>query len=440
MSGEVQTVTLATSLVNSGQRFRKECLTMVPASIEEVTKHMRLITGLKGKETEATIVPAAHFRPYSSAKVVTGTGSLTARTLETFPLEILEEFDPEELYKTVWGQPVEADKINLDIVKRLLVEEMKNACRGLCDVIFTGVRNASGTSNTSCFDGFDTIIAAEKSKETPTISRTLGNFMTLGEVNTSNIGDKWAQMYSRLDEKLRGDSRKKLKLICSFREKEMYDAWYANEFGHGNFAGVPSQQYLHGTDQKVEIVALPGMNAASHVFITTQENMKVGVNVAPNVAKFEVRRPDNPNVVQFHVVVYMGVDFANVSKEFLFTAARTVKDDTVYMEADASSVAFADTTLSQTKTAKVKLFGFNLTEATSLTLEGTDAEEFSLSNGGNTISSVSAANANAEAGYEVTITFAPTTTAGSRTAALRITNSTDNVSMVIPITGKGVSA
>lgn len=430
----VNTVSLATALVDSNHRFRKDCLTMTITSIEAVTKHMRLIQGLKGKETEATIVPQAHFRPYSSEKVVTGTGSLKARTLETFPLEILEEFDPEELYKTIFGTPVEADKINLDIVRRILIEEMKNACRGLCDNIFTGVRNATGTDAVDCFNGFDSIIAAEKALGTPTISYALGNFVTLGELSEYNIGDKWFLMYTLIDEKLRGDASKKLKLVCTLKEKEMYNVWFANKFGHGNFAGVPDQEYLHGTNNKVEIVALPGMEGASHCFITTRENMKVGVNVDPQVAKFEVRRPDNPNVVQFHVVVYMGVDFANVDKEFLFCAARTIKSDAVYMLTDVSSVTFADTASNATKTATVKFFGFNMTAATSLTLEGTNAAKFSLS-----ANSISADDANAAAGKEITITFTPGAT-GSFTAALRVTNSTDNVSMVIPLAGKGVSA
>ena len=429
----VNTVSLATALVDSNHRFRKDCLTMTITSIEAVTKHMRLIQGLKGKETEATIVPQAHFRPYSSEKVVSGTGQLKARTLETFPLEILEEFDPEELYKTIFGIPVEADKINLDIVRRILIEEMKNACRGLCDNIFTGVRNATGTNAADCFNGLDSIIAAEKALGTPTISYALGNFVTLGELSEYNIGDKWFLMYTLIDEKLRGDASKKLKLVCTLKEKEMYNVWFANKFGHGNFAGVPDQEYLHGTNNKVEIVALPGMEGASHCFITTKENMKVGVNVAPEVAKFEVRRPDNPNVVQFHVVIYMGVDFANVDKEFLFCAARTIKSDAVYMLTDKSSVAFADTSSASTKTATVKFFGFNMTAATSLTLEGTNAAKFSLS-----ADSISASDANASAGAEITITFTPAAT-GSFVGALRATNSTDNVSIVIPLAGKGVS-
>lgn len=433
MSENPNTVTIATALVNSSHRFRKECMAIVLASVEEVTKHMRVINGLKGKETEATIVPQAKFRPYHSEKVVSGTGSLTARTLETKPLEILEEFDPENLYTTIFGTPVDAEKINLDIVRRILAEEMKNASRGLCDLIFRGVYNASGTGALQGFNGFDTIIAAEKTAGN--ISLANGNFTALGEVNASNIGDVWKRMYRKIDESLRGDAQTQLKLICSFTEYDMYKNWYAQQFGMGNFAGTPEQTYLDGTANKVQIVPLPGMEGASHCFITTQNNMKVGFDVASNATKFSVRIPDNPNVVQMHAKIYMGVDFANVEKEFLMVGARTVKDDSVYMDVNNTEVNFPDTNLGSTKTAKVKFFGFNMTAATALTLEGTNASEFSINH-----NSISAANANAADGYEVTITFAPITTAGDRTAALRVTNATDNVSMVIPLAGKGVEA
>ena len=433
MSDEVtiNTPSIASALVHSNHRFRKECLAIVPASVEECTKRMRVINNLKGKETEATIVPQAHFRPYHSEKVVGGTGGLTARTLETFPLEILEEFDPENFYTTIFDTPFDAQKDKLDIVRQLLQKEMENASRGLCDLIFKGVRVANGTGALDGFDGFDTIIAKEITAGN--ISLDNGNFLTIGELSSLNIGDKWKLMYSRLDEKLRGDSRKKLVLVCSFAERDMYNNWYAMKFGTGNFAGTPNQKYLDGTSDKVEILPLPGMDGTSHCFITTEEMMKVGFDVFSKHTKFEVRIPDNPNVVQMHAKIYMGVEFANISKEFLMVGARTVKDDSVYMIADKASVTFADTASNATKTATVKFFGFNMTAATSLTLEGTNAAKFSLS-----ADSISASDANASTGKEITITFTPGAT-GNFVGALRVTNATDNVSMVISLAGKGVS-
>ena len=401
-------------------------------SIEEVTKHMRLILKLKGKETEATIKPAGKFRPYHSEKVVSGTGELLARTLETYPVELLEEFDPENLYTTIYGTPVDADKIDLPIVRRMLSEEMKSACRGLCDTIFKGVRVADGTDSADCFDGFDTIIASEKAAGNISLSKK--NFVTLGTVTEYNIGDKFFLMYKLASEGLKGDSKKKLKLCVSSKEKEMYNVWYSNRFGSGNFAGVPNQQYLHGTDNKVEIVALPGMSGTAHCFLTVQENMKIGLDTLPKDTTFEVRRPDNPNVVQMHVKIYMGVEFACIEPEFLFVASRTVKSDDVYMLSNMDEIVFDDTVLAASKTATVKLFGFNLTSATEVTVEGADAAMFTSS-----ADSVSASDANAPEGKELTITFTPTTSAGNKTAVLHVKNTTDDVDLRIALKGKGLT-
>ena len=427
----INTVSLADALVHSNHRFRKECMLIAMAAVEEVTKHMRVINNLKGKETEATIVPQAKFRPYHSEKIVSGTGGLTARTLETFPLEILEEFDPEDLYTTIFGTPVDAEKITLDIVRRILTEEMNNASRGLCDLIFKGVRNASGTGALDGFDGFDTIIAKEIAAGN--IGLDAGNFTNLGEVSSLNIGDMWKRMYRKMAETLRGGATKKLVLICSFTEYDMYKNWYAEKFGAGNFAGTPEQTYLDGTANKVQIVPLPGMDGTNHCFITVEENMKVGFDLLSKSTKFNVRVPDNPHMVQMYAKVYMGVDFANISKDFLMVGARTVADDSVYMDADKTSLVFEDTALDAESTATVKLFGFNMTASSDITVEGADKTEFTLSD-----DTVTADEANAAEGVEITVTFAPTTTAGARSAQIRVSNATDNVNIVIPINAKGV--
>ena len=115
--------------------------------------------------------------------------------------------------------------------------------------------------------------------------------------------------------------------------------------------------------------------------------------------------------------------------------ARTVKDDSVYMDADKTSVTFDDTTIGQTKTATVKFFGFNLTATSDVSVEGANKSEFTLSD-----DTLTPDEANAAAGVEITVTFAPTTTAGARSAQIRVSNATDNVNIVIPINAKGVES
>ena len=396
----INTPSLAEALVHSNHRFRKECMLIVMASVEEVTKHMRVINGLKGKETEATIVPQAKFRPYHSEKVISGTGGLTARTLETFPLEILEEFDPENLYTTIYGTPVDAEKITLDIVRRILTEEMNNASRGLCDLIFTGVRNADGIGALDGFDGFDTIITKERANGN--ISFEKGNFIPLGEVDETNIGDKWKLLYRRIHENLKGDSKKELVLICSVNEYEAYKNWFAAQYGAGNFAGTPEQTYLDGTANKVQIVPLPGMDGTHNCFITTEDNMKVGFDVMSKHTKFDVRVPDNPNVVQMHAKIYMGVDFANIEPEFLMCGSRTVSDSSIFMVTSADTIDFGDVATGESATKTIKLNGYNLTASSDIFVEGANASLFTVD-----ANTVTADEANAEAGKEITITFTP---------------------------------
>ena len=116
------------------------------------------------------------------------------------------------------------------------------------------------------------------------------------------------------------------------------------------------------------------------------------------------------------------------------TSDRTV---TPYPSISASknAIAFDDTELGQDDDETITLQGSNLTAPTTVEITGADAEEFSVSP-----ASVQAASANAAGGVELTVTFAPTTSAGDRTASLVITNTTDDIELVIPLTGKGTSA
>lgn len=104
------------------------------------------------------------------------------------------------------------------------------------------------------------------------------------------------------------------------------------------------------------------------------------------------------------------------------------------IETSVNSIEFDDTELSSSDTATLNLRGHNLTGATAIEIEGTDAAMFSVSS-----ASVSASDANASGGVDITVTFSPTTAAGDRTANLVITDETDNIELTIPLTGKGTS-
>lgn len=430
MSDSVNQLTLADVLVNSGHRYRKECMTMPKFVLEEVFKYLRMSHNLRGMETETTIKPQGKWRPYHSEKVVDGTGQLTARTLTTYHLEMLEEFDPEALYSTIFSEPLDVEKVNMDMVKRLLVEEMRNAAEGLFDCIFQGVRNANGTDAIDSFDGFDTII--KKEKTAGNISLEKGNMFAIGEMNVNNIGDKLRLFYLMIDPHLRGGSKKKLQLWMPSSASDLYDEWHATRFGSGIINGIQKQKFLHGTENKVEIISLPGMEGMDNIWITEDGNMRGGDDFSLGTSKFRVRIPDNPNLVQMSAHIYLGVNFAHIDKEFLMVASCKINMDSAYAIPDVDEVAFADTTASETKTAVVNLQGFNLTSSVSVSIDG-DSEFTS------NVSTITADDANADGGKDITITFAPLAE-GEYEANLILKSETDDIHFVIPVTGKGLSA
>ncbi len=104
------------------------------------------------------------------------------------------------------------------------------------------------------------------------------------------------------------------------------------------------------------------------------------------------------------------------------------------IDASADAIDFNDTNVNEETTATINLQGRNLTAATTIEIEGTYAGDFEVSD-----ESVAAAAANAAGGVDITVTFAPTT-AGDKTATLVIANKTDEIEMVIPLTGKATNA
>lgn len=426
-------ISISDLLVNSGAKYRKEALQMPLAQIEDTLKHMRLVRELRGEEVEPTILPVGNFVPVDENGTPTGTSQIKARKLTTYQLMLWQRFNPNSLYGSVFDSPLKEDMVNNDTVRTLVVEAMRNGSNGLNSVIWTGVRNASGTTQAANFDGFDTIVKAEKTAGNIALSK--GNFLQLGKVNEYNIGDKLRLMWVKANADLKGDSSKQLKLFMPLSAAEMYDKWFITNYGQANFAGGQfNQRFLHGTNGKVEIVALPGMEGAEHFILTTADNMKVGFDNSGSFNQFRIEHIDNPMVLQLFAQIFMGVQFASVDPHFAMFASAQVTTGETYLTTDVDEVVFDDTVSGSSDTFDITLFGINMTAATAITIDGTNAAMFSTG-----AASVSAADANAAAGKEVTLTFSPTAT-GDKTANLHIKNTTDDVDITIVLKGKGTAS
>ena len=324
---------LAEILSNSSAKFRKEIIAMpVAALLDKALKHMTLRTGIAGDETVGGVASDAEARPYKTDKNARDTGRIVARTLTTYLGDVLEEFDPYLLFKTVYGEQFDdkTKRTDAEIVRDLSLAMSKKVAKKLGAALFKAIRNADGTTTMDLFNGFDTIAAAEIAAGN--ISAAKGNYMDLPAITAANVGDVLKEFYDGASEELQEADG--LKMYIPKSVKKLYDEWYLAHFGSVGYNKEYGRKILHGTedDGGCELVALSGMKNGQFIYLSIKDNMLVGCDQKSNKEKVLIRVPDNPKVVQFFMCFFWGVQFEFIEPEFLMVgkpAAGSVSGDTV---------------------------------------------------------------------------------------------------------------
>lgn len=306
-------------LVNSSAKFRKEALAMpVAALLSTALAHMTLRRGVAGDETVGAVGSGAEARPYKTEKGERDTSKIKARKLTTFLGDVLEEFDPYLLYTTVYGEAAsdKTKRTDMEIVRDLTMAMAKSVGKKLGAALFKAVRNDDGTNTLALFNGFDTIAASEITAGN--IAAAKGNYIEVAGITLSNVGDVLKQIYDNASEELQESDN--LKMFIPKSVKLLYDEWFLAHFGAVQYNSAYGRKYLHGTDDHCELVALSGQKDSQYIYLTTKDNMLVGVDQESNKEKVLVRVPDNPKVVQFFMCFFFGVQFQMIEPEFLLVA------------------------------------------------------------------------------------------------------------------------
>lgn len=312
---------LSTALVNSSARYRKEVLAMpVVALLDKALKHMTLRRGVAGDETVGRVGSDAELRPYKTEKGATDKSRIIARTLTTYLGDVIEEFDPYQLFTTVYGEQFsdKTKRTEAEIVQALCLQMGKSVAKKLGAALFNAQRNPAGTTTATLFNGFNTIAAAEIAAGT--IAAAKGNYIEVDTITAANVGDVLKAIYDGASEELQEADNLKMFLPKSI--KKLYDDWCLAHFGAVVYNTTYAKNRLHGTDENpCELVALSGMKNSPYIYLSTKENMLVGCDQSGNPKeKFLVRVPDNPKVVQFFACMFWGVQFEQIEQEFLLVA------------------------------------------------------------------------------------------------------------------------
>lgn len=307
-------------LVNSGAKFRKEVLLMpIAALMATVLNHMTLRKGIRGDETVGTADSDAELRPYQSEKGETDSSKFTARTLTTYLGDVVEEFDPYQLFATVYGEQFEdlTERKEADVVKNLSLAMANRIAKKLALAIFSGVRNAKGTKTTDLFNGFDTIAAKEITDGN--IAAAKGNYLDVEKITEANVGDVLKSIYDGASEELQ--EAEELRMYLPKTIKRMYEKWCLAEFGAVVYNTTYNKNVLHGTDENpCQLVALAGQKGSSYIYLSTKPNMLVGCDQKSSREQVKIRECDNPKMLQFFMCMFFGVNFESIASEHLLVA------------------------------------------------------------------------------------------------------------------------
>lgn len=308
-------------LVNSGAKFRKEILAMPVVALEKTLKHMTVRKGVRGDETVGGYDSGAEIRPYlATGKGATDTGKFAARTLTTYLGDVVEEFDPYQLFATVYGEQFSSltERKEADIVKDMALAMAKKVSSKLGKNIFKAVRNASGTTTADLFNGFNTIAAKEITDFNVTVAN--GNLHIYTAITANNAGDQLKAIYAAASDELR--DAEELKMFVPQAALDAYEEWCLATLGAVAYNQTYAKHRLHCAEN-VELVALPGMKGAEYIYLTDKGNMLVGTDQMSDTEKAKIRECDNPKALQFFMCLYWGVQFESIAPERILIARTT---------------------------------------------------------------------------------------------------------------------
>ena len=304
------------TLNKAAQKFRKELLIMAVMGLSNTLEHMTLRTGIRYKETIGEMDGPVELMPYTgSMEDADDNFNIEGRELETFLGQSIKLFDPNTMVHSLYGSAItKGDALkNVEINQAVLTLMMRKISGGLNKSIFSAIRNPVGKTTSTLFNGLDTTTAVDIAANKITTAK--GNLYNFTEaISGANAVELLKAYYRACSDELKDE---KVKMVIPRTIYDMYCDDYQLTVGAAPYNKEFKKTFLEGSDQNCELVPLVGKKNAPFLHITTKGNMLVGVNQVGEEEKIEVRRGDNPFLLQFVTTMFFGTNFETISPERL---------------------------------------------------------------------------------------------------------------------------
>ncbi|HMM12478.1 MAG TPA: hypothetical protein PKE03_10330 [Bacteroidales bacterium] len=317
-------LTIHEDLVKAGTKYRKELLVYPMLELADVLAHMNLRTGIQGKEIGGSLDVDAELRPYRTAKDATGGPTITPFEWEVFLGDTVKEFDPHAILGTLYTEPTGAKPDAMQIARKVAFVMAGKVGEALRAAMFKAARNPLGNTTLDLFNGFSTLAENAIDDELISVAKKNLTDLTSTPLSGSNVGDVLKTTWRALPVYLK---RRPIKLYMPVSILEMYEDWFQVEYGHAPWNDGFGQRYLIGSDRKCELVPLDNMEGQPFMFFSQRENFLVGVDQVSDKETVEIRRPDNPKLVQFFMKSHFGTGFDTLDHRFFHAVKFTLAEE-----------------------------------------------------------------------------------------------------------------
>ena len=254
----------------------------------------------------------AQFGPYDPTRRNNTNLVMNFRDLETQLGSVIADFDPNQARTPLNAEgatkgdglkDVEAARLVLQSVAASLSFHLNNA-------IWSGVRNASGTTTADLFDGLDTITSNEITAGN--ISAAKGNYKKLSAALTSANADQIIkeEILFALDPHLRAQE---CYMYCSYDVYDKYCEAYQANHGGIVYNDQYKQRAVEGSDGKLIFVPLSNKSNSSFIHVAPKSNVIYGYDLEANESNVAVKEYA-PMILSFVATLFFGVQFRTLDK------------------------------------------------------------------------------------------------------------------------------
>jgi hypothetical protein len=299
--------------------YSKEFLMMPRLKCQDVLKFMTGLPGIRGRYRAGSAESQSQLAPFKAKRKSANDVMITFRTLETFQGNVVEDFVPDEVIRTLLGRGAGAlgdSQKNAPSAKLVIACMMASLGEHLREALFTAKRVEDGDTTAELFDGWMTIV--EQEIENGNIAEKNGNLITLTDAITSaNAVELLKDVDRSLDPHLRALNKF---VYCAPEVVDAYNDNYLITHGGVAYNTQFEQPVLEGSQGKTKFVPLDILAGTDKMIISTKENMLYGYDNMGDVERVQVDR-FAAFVLTLSASMFFGTQLSSIDKRY-FTAVK----------------------------------------------------------------------------------------------------------------------